>query len=60
MENIDFVLTGADAVVENGGIINKIGSYTVAIAAKAHGRPFYVLAESFKFARLFPLNQKDI
>ena len=60
MENIDFVLTGADAVVENGGIINKIGSYTVAIAAKSHGRPFYVLAESFKFARLFPLNQKDI
>ena len=56
MENIDFVLTGADAVVENGGIINRIGSYTVAIAAKAHGRPFYVLAESFKFARLFPLN----
>lgn len=26
MEEIDFVLTGAEAVVENGGIINRIGT----------------------------------
>lgn len=54
------VLTGAEAVVENGGIINRIGTYTTAICAKAHKRPFYVLAESFKFARLFPLSQSDL
>ena len=34
MENIDMVLTGAEAVVENGGIINRVGTYTTAICAK--------------------------
>lgn len=55
MEEVDMVLTGAEAVVENGGIINRIGTYTTALCAQAHKKPFYVLAESFKFARLFPL-----
>lgn len=47
-------------VVENGGIINKIGTYSLAIVAKEFGKPFYVAAESFKFARLYPLNQSDL
>jgi len=33
MEEIDMVLTGAEAVVENGGIINSTGTYTTAICA---------------------------
>ena len=28
--------------------------------AKALGKPFYVAAESYKFARLYPLNQRDV
>mmetsp|Transcript_1387 Transcript_1387/g.2020 ORF Transcript_1387/g.2020 Transcript_1387/m.2020 type:complete len:373 (+) Transcript_1387:101-1219(+) len=60
MERVDMVVVGAEGVVENGGIINKIGTYAVAIAAKEHKKPFYVAAESFKFARLFPLNQNDL
>lgn len=32
----------------------------MAIAAKAMSKPFYVLTESFKFSRLFPLNQGDL
>ncbi len=28
--------------------------------AKAFGKPFYVAAESYKFARLFPLTQRDL
>lgn len=60
MEKVDMVIVGAEGVVENGGIINKIGTYAVAIAAKEHKKPFYVAAESFKFARLFPLNQSDL
>ncbi len=31
---VDMVLTGADAVVENGGIINKLGTYGIALAAQ--------------------------
>ena len=60
MEKVDIVIVGAEGVVENGGIINKIGTYAVAITAKEHKKPFYVAAESFKFARLFPLNQSDL
>lgn len=30
------------------------------MAAKTMNKPFYVVAESFKFARLFPLNQQDV
>ena len=28
--------------------------------AKAMNKPFYVVAESFKFVRLYPLNQDDL
>jgi translation initiation factor eIF-2B subunit alpha len=34
MEEVDMVLSGAEAVVENGGIINRVGTYTTAICAK--------------------------
>jgi Translation initiation factor 2B subunit, eIF-2B alpha/beta/delta family len=60
MERVDLVIVGAEGVVENGGIINKVGTYAMAIAAKELGKPFYVAAESFKFARLYPLNQSDL
>ena len=42
------VLVGAEGVVENGGVINKLGTYQLALCAKAHGIPFYVAAESYK------------
>uniref|UniRef100_A0A8D0DZD5 Translation initiation factor eIF2B subunit alpha n=1 Tax=Salvator merianae TaxID=96440 RepID=A0A8D0DZD5_SALMN len=60
MEKVDLVIVGAEGVVENGGIINKIGTNQVAVCAKAQNKPFYVVAESFKFVRLFPLNQQDV
>ena len=76
------VLVGAEGVVENGGVINKvglvlpgcvapsfpsrpvavtlqIGTYQIAIVAQAYNTPVYVAAESYKFTRLFPLNQRD-
>ncbi|XP_062574707.1 translation initiation factor eIF-2B subunit alpha-like [Saccostrea cucullata] len=60
MEKVDMVLVGAEGVVESGGIINKIGTYTMGLTAKTMNKPFYVVAESFKFARLYPLNQQDL
>eukprot|EP01122_Echinamoeba_exundans_P003301 TRINITY_DN13420_c0_g1_i1.p1 TRINITY_DN13420_c0_g1~~TRINITY_DN13420_c0_g1_i1.p1 ORF type:complete len:317 (+),score=62.82 TRINITY_DN13420_c0_g1_i1:35-985(+) len=60
MDKVDMVLVGAEAVVENGGIINKVGTYQIGIVAKALGKPVYVAAESFKMIRLFPLRQRDI
>lgn len=60
MESVDFVMVGAEAVVESGGIINRIGSFTMGLCAREMKKPFYVLSESFKFTRLYPLNQRDL
>lgn len=60
MEQVDMVMVGAEGVVESGGIINKVGSYTMALCAREMKKPFYVLTESFKFTRLYPLNQRDL
>lgn len=60
MERINFVLLGAEGVVESGGIINKIGSTSIAICAKMLNKPVYVGVESVKFVRFYPLNNRDI
>jgi translation initiation factor eIF-2B subunit alpha len=60
MERVDLVLTGAEGVVENGGVVNKLGTAALAACASAQGKPFYVAAESYKFARLYPFSQKDL
>ncbi len=41
---IDAVLVGADRIAANGDAANKIGTYGVALLARAHRIPFYVLA----------------
>jgi len=46
---IDAVFVGADRIAANGDTANKIGTYSVALAAKAHHIPFYVLAPSSTF-----------
>jgi methylthioribose-1-phosphate isomerase len=46
---IDAVVTGADRIAANGDAANKIGTYSVALLAKAHGIPFYVAAPSSTF-----------
>ncbi len=43
------VLVGADSVLRDGSVVNKIGSYGLALAAKAHGKPFHVACETLKF-----------
>lgn len=43
---IDLVLVGADRIVANGDVANKIGTYGLAVAARHHGIPFYVAAPS--------------
>ena len=41
---VDLVVVGADRIACNGDVANKIGTYSVACAAKANARPFYVAA----------------
>ncbi|GIC89340.1 translation initiation factor eIF2B subunit alpha [Aspergillus udagawae] len=56
----DMVIVGAEGVVENGGIVSRMGTYQIGLLAKAMGKPFYVVAESHKFVRSYPLGQYDL
>ncbi|KAJ0242354.1 eIF-2B GDP-GTP exchange factor subunit alpha [Hirschfeldia incana] len=60
MDEVDMVISGADGVVESGGVINMMGTYQIALIAHSMNKPVYVAAESYKFARLYPLDQKDL
>jgi len=41
---VDLLIVGADRIAANGDTANKIGTYLKALAAQAHGVPFYVAA----------------
>jgi methylthioribose-1-phosphate isomerase len=46
---INCVIVGADRIAANGDTANKIGTYSVAVLARAHDIPFYVAAPSTTF-----------
>lgn len=46
---INLVITGADRIASNGDAANKIGTYSLALLAKAHDVPFYVAAPKSTF-----------
>ncbi len=46
---IQVVITGADRIAANGDSANKIGTYSVAVLARAHDIPFYIAAPSSTF-----------
>jgi methylthioribose-1-phosphate isomerase len=41
---VDAIIVGADRIVKNGDTANKIGTYALAVLAKAHRVPFFVAA----------------
>ncbi len=43
---VDAVIVGCDRVAANGDVANKVGTYLKALAARAHGIPFYVACPS--------------
>jgi methylthioribose-1-phosphate isomerase len=43
---VDCVVTGADRIAANGDTANKIGTYSLAVLARHHDIPFYVVAEA--------------
>ena len=47
MKDIDIVIVGSDSIRKDG-IINKIGTYTIAVVAKEHKKPFYVVGNTLK------------
>src|SRR5262245_38638760 len=62
---IQLVVVGADRIAANGDTANKIGTYGVALLARAHGIPFYVAAPSSTFdlsipdGSAIPIEQRD-
>jgi methylthioribose-1-phosphate isomerase len=62
---VDLVVVGADRIAANGDTANKIGTYGVALLARAHGIPFYVAAPSSTFdltladGSSIPIEQRD-
>lgn len=62
---IDLVIVGADRVAANGDVANKIGTYSLAVLAKAHNLPFYVAAPTSTLdltmtsGRKIPIEERD-
>lgn len=62
---VQAVIVGADRIAANGDTANKIGTYGVAVLAKAHGIPFYVAAPASTFdlatsdGSAIPIEQRD-
>jgi methylthioribose-1-phosphate isomerase len=51
---INAVVVGSDRIAANGDVANKIGTYTVAVLAREHGIPFYVVAPVSTFDLAIP------
>ncbi|KAI1386176.1 nagb/rpia/CoA transferase-like protein [Hypoxylon trugodes] len=60
MAKADIILVGAEAVTANGGIISRMGTYQLALLARARNKDFFVAAEQHKFGKTFPLDQFDL
>jgi methylthioribose-1-phosphate isomerase len=62
---VQSVVVGADRIAANGDTANKIGTYGVALLARAHDIPFYVAAPSSTFdlsladGSSIPIEQRD-
>lgn len=48
VKDADIVLVGADTLLADGSVVNKAGTYLLALAANDHQIPFYACCESFK------------
>jgi len=62
---VDLVIIGADRIAANGDTANKIGSYAVAVLARAHGIPLYIAAPlstidpALADGGLIPIEERD-
>lgn len=46
---VDACFVGADRIAANGDVANKVGTYALALVARCHGVPFYVVAPTSTF-----------
>ncbi len=49
LPTVNKVMVGADRICADGGVVNGVGTYLLALASEKAGLPFYVLCETLKF-----------
>jgi ribose 1,5-bisphosphate isomerase len=50
IKDVDILIVGSDAIRKEG-VVNKIGTYTMAVVAREHKKPFYVVGNTLKLDR---------
>jgi methylthioribose-1-phosphate isomerase len=64
-KGVDLVIVGADRIAANGDTANKIGTYGLAVLARAHGLPLYIAAPlstidtSLADGGMIPIEERD-
>lgn len=62
---VDIIFAGADRIASNGDTANKIGTYMLAVLARHHGIPFYIVAPhssfdtAIKSGKQIPIEERD-
>jgi len=60
LSEVQAVLVGADGVLADGSVVNKVGTYSLALAARDAVLPFYVACESLKISHRQEWSESDI
>ena len=58
ISEVDIVLVGADSILPDGSVVNKIGTLLLALAARERGIPFHVVSDTYKWAERVELEEK--
>ena len=59
VQKSDAVIIGADVILKNGDVVNKVGSKTLAILCKEFKKPFYIAADKSKFSKKNKFVQRE-
>ena len=59
MKEADAFFSGADAILADGTLVNKIGTFNVSLAAERFGVPHYVASSTHKFEPLSVFGHKE-
>ena len=54
------VMVGAESLMESGGVVSSMGTRQIGILARDSKKPLYVVAESHKLVKVYPLSPQDL
>lgn len=60
MRDVDAVIVGADSVLHDGSIVNKVGTCLLALASREKGVPLYAVCDTWKFNVLHYLGKEVV